>query len=142
LSLPTGELIAFTGALARVAGEDVGTTYAINLGTLANANYAITFNGDDFAITQLAVTVTVDPDQSKTYGDVDPVFTYTSAPAVGFELANGELIAFTGALALVQLVKMLEQLMPLTRVRLPTPTMRSPSMAMTLQSHRLPSRSR
>jgi large repetitive protein len=70
-----------------VAGENVGT-YAINQGTLTNPNYAITFNGDDFEITQLAVTVTVDPDQSKTYGDVDPVFTYTSDPAVDFELAQ------------------------------------------------------
>ncbi|WP_166669858.1 MBG domain-containing protein, partial [Algoriphagus zhangzhouensis] len=37
-----------TGALARAAGEDVGT-YAINLGTLsAGANYTINYTGADF----------------------------------------------------------------------------------------------
>jgi hypothetical protein len=79
----------FTGALSRDAGETVAD-YAIRIGDLsAGINYSIDLTSNDFAITQLAVTVTVDPDQSKTYGDVDPVFTYTSDPAVGFELANG-----------------------------------------------------
>lgn len=40
-----------TGALTRAPGETVGT-YAIGQGTLANSNYAITFVGADFTITQ------------------------------------------------------------------------------------------
>ncbi len=98
--LPNGELISFTGALARTAGETVeGSPYAINQGDLDNSNYDITFVADNFAITQLAVTVTADADQSKEYGQLDPTFTYVSNPAVNFELPNGELISFTGALA-------------------------------------------
>jgi hypothetical protein len=58
----------FTGALARVAGENVGT-YAINsVGTLANPNYAITVVPADFSITPAPLTVTASA-QSKTYGD-------------------------------------------------------------------------
>jgi large repetitive protein len=97
-SLDNGDAISFNGSLARASGEDVAF-YAINQGSLANSNYDITFNGDDFEITQLAVTVTVDANQSKTYGDAEPVFTYTSAPAVGDVLANGDAISFTGSLA-------------------------------------------
>ncbi|GAT61626.1 leucine-rich repeat protein [Paludibacter jiangxiensis] len=48
---------AFTGALARVAGEDVGT-YAINQGALsAGANYAVTFVGNNFSITPSSFTI-------------------------------------------------------------------------------------
>jgi hypothetical protein len=43
---------AFTGTLARAAGENVGT-YAISQGTLAlTSNYVITFNGADLTITK------------------------------------------------------------------------------------------
>ncbi|MHB9067992.1 MAG: choice-of-anchor Q domain-containing protein [Pirellulaceae bacterium] len=55
-SLVTGD--AFTGALARVAGEDVGT-YPIMLGTLAaGANYELTFVGGDLTITYPVPIVT------------------------------------------------------------------------------------
>ena len=56
----------FSGSLTRVAGETVGA-YAINQGTLANGNYAITYVSDNYAITQKALTVTANQQQS-TYG--------------------------------------------------------------------------
>jgi len=50
--------VSFSGALARAAGETVGS-YAINQGTLtAGANYAITFVPDNFSITVRALTIT------------------------------------------------------------------------------------
>ncbi len=70
----------FSGALSRVAGENVGT-YAINQGTLAlSSNYTITYVGANLTISPLAVTVTADA-QSKDYGDADPALTYTYTPA-------------------------------------------------------------
>ncbi len=49
-SLASGD--SFTGALSRVAGENVGT-YAIQQGTLAlNSNYTLTFAGASLTITQ------------------------------------------------------------------------------------------
>ena len=85
----------FSGSLARVAGENVGT-YAINQGTLAlSANYALTFVGANFTITQRPVTVTADA-KTKTYGDADPALTY--------QITSGSLAfsdAFTGALTRV-----------------------------------------
>ena len=97
-ALANGEVISFTGALSRTAGEDVGS-YAIAQNDLNNSNYSITYTADDFSITPLAVTVTADPGQSKVYGDADPAtYTYTSSPAVGSSLPNGDVISFTGAL--------------------------------------------
>ncbi|PUZ26160.1 hypothetical protein DCC81_18155 [Chitinophaga parva] len=81
----------FTGSLTRDAGENVGN-YAINLGTLSlNGNYNITFTGADLTIgaKQIDVTATA---MSKTYGDADPVLTYTVAQA----LIPGDV--FTGTL--------------------------------------------
>ena len=82
---------AFTGALTRDAGEGVGT-YPIRQGTLAlTANYELTFVEGIFTISPLpVVTVTVDPGQSKVYGNADPVFTYSSNPSG---------VTFTGALS-------------------------------------------
>ncbi len=97
-TLPNGEVVSFLGALTRVSGEDVGN-YAIQQGTLANPNYTITFVPANFAITAMPVTVTVDPGQGKVYGSADPAsFTFTSSPAVGTILTNGETVSFTGAL--------------------------------------------
>ena len=55
-----------SGALARTAGETVnGGPYAIGQGSLgANANYTLTYVGNDLTITPAALTVTAD-DQSK-----------------------------------------------------------------------------
>ncbi|MEQ8475756.1 MAG: FG-GAP-like repeat-containing protein [Fulvivirga sp.] len=68
---------SFTGLLSRDAGENVGT-YALNIGTLsAGTNYNITFISADFTVTAKDLTVTADVNQSKVYGDSDPIFTYT-----------------------------------------------------------------
>jgi len=77
---------AFTGALARISGELVGT-YAITRGNLAlNANYNMTFIEGTLTISEIpTVTVTVHSDQTKVYGQPDPVFTYQSSdPGVEF----------------------------------------------------------
>src|SRR5262249_16446363 len=65
---------AFTGALSRAAGEDVGS-YAITQGSLAlSSNYALSYLGADLTIGTRAVAVAADP-KSKTYGDSDPALT-------------------------------------------------------------------
>jgi len=49
---------SFSGALSRVAGENVGP-YAIQLGTLAlNANYDVSFTSDNFEITKATPVLT------------------------------------------------------------------------------------
>jgi len=65
-----------TGALTRVAGENIGT-YAINQGTLAvSGNYDIAYTGADFTITKATLNIVADA-KSKTYGTADPALTYT-----------------------------------------------------------------
>jgi|GEM_PF-349683 len=83
---------ALTGNLSRAAGENTGS-YAITQGTLsAGSNYTISFTGSNLSITPKAVTVTA-LIQSKVYGDVDPVLSYTVSPAlIGSD-------SFTGALS-------------------------------------------
>ncbi|MGI9215283.1 MAG: MBG domain-containing protein, partial [Gammaproteobacteria bacterium] len=67
---------SISGTLARAAGNNVGT-YAINQGTLsAGNNYEISYTGANLTIDPKALTITANP-KSKTYGDVDPGFTYT-----------------------------------------------------------------
>jgi hypothetical protein len=88
---------AFTGALIRVAGENV-SDYAIEQGTLAlSANYDLTYIGANLAIGQRAITVTADA-QNKTYGDSDPVLTYqvTSGNLVFNENFTGDLTRDAG----------------------------------------------
>jgi surface protein len=83
-----------TGALTRIAGEDIGT-YAINQGTLAvSGNYEITYTGADFNITKATLNIVADA-ESKTYGTADPALTYS---VTGF--ANGDdHTVITGTLA-------------------------------------------
>jgi uncharacterized repeat protein (TIGR01451 family) len=82
----------FTGALSRVAGEDVGT-YAITQGTVAlNGNYTLSFVSANLTVGQRAVTITADA-KSKAYGETDPALTYQVTSG---SLAPGD--AFTGAL--------------------------------------------
>ncbi|WP_316795539.1 MBG domain-containing protein [Pedobacter agri] len=90
--LATGD--TFTGSLARVPGENVGT-YAINRGTLSlSNNYAMTYVGADLTIAAKTITVAAAA-KSKTFGDADPALTYTFAPA----LATGD--TFSGSLVRV-----------------------------------------
>ena len=88
--ITAGELVAgdeIEGELTRDAGEDVGT-YPIRRGSLdiedgnEGNNYALTFVNGIFTITSkpvTTITVTADPEQTKVYGNPDPLsFTYTS----------------------------------------------------------------
>ncbi len=97
--LANGNAISFTGALSRVAGENVGS-YAINQSSVGNSNYTISYTGANLSITPLSVTVSAVA-KTKVFGTADPALTYTSSPAVGTLLANGQLISFTGALTRV-----------------------------------------
>jgi hypothetical protein len=116
-SVVAGEAPTFTGALARAAGEAIGT-YPITQGTLAlsdndaflAANYILAFTEDvTFAImanshsvasglftvdTRDTLVVTPVAGLLKTYGAADPDLTYTVDGAI-----EGETPAFTGALA-------------------------------------------
>ncbi|WP_425639322.1 MBG domain-containing protein [Algoriphagus yeomjeoni] len=88
-----------TGTLARVAGEDVGS-YAISQNDYTyGSNYDETFVGDDFSITQRAITITVDAGQTKIYGDADPLpftATVTSGVIQGADVATGTLARVAG----------------------------------------------
>ena len=101
-SLANGLTISYSGTLSRMAGEDVGNSYAIGQGTLNNTNYAITYSGANFSITQLPVSVTANIGQGKVYGTADPAsYSFSSNPANGSTLANGDVVSFTGALTRV-----------------------------------------
>ena len=72
---------AFSGTLQRAAGENTGT-YVIGQNNLSlNSNYILTYIPANFTITKKAITVTA-TSASKTYGDPDPVLTYTHSPAL------------------------------------------------------------
>ena len=86
---------SFSGVLSRVPGDTVGT-YAITIGTLsAGSNYDLTFVSKDFSITEKAITVTAEADQSKVYGESDPTLTYATSE----DLETGD--SFTGVLSRV-----------------------------------------
>ncbi|MGJ1354954.1 MBG domain-containing protein, partial [Sphingobacterium spiritivorum] len=85
-----------TGALTRVAGENIGT-YAIEQGTLATtANYDIVYTGADFNITKATLNIVADA-KTKVYGSADPALTYT---VTGFVNGDDQSI-ITGALTRV-----------------------------------------
>jgi len=85
------------GTLSRTAGENIGSSYAIGIGTLANSNYSITFTGDYFSITAKPITVTANAGQTKVYGDVEPALTYTISPAlVGSDAMAGAVARTAG----------------------------------------------
>src|SRR5208337_1568167 len=71
------EATVLSGALARAAGEHVGS-YAIGQGTLAaDSDYTISFTGSTLTITPATLTVTADA-QTKVYGHADPALTYAA----------------------------------------------------------------
>ena len=100
-ALPNTITVALTGALTRVAGEDVGS-YSITQGGVTdanNTNYTITYVANNFAITTKAITVTANTGQTKIYGNNDPLpYTYTASPAIGFRLPVGIDVALSGLL--------------------------------------------
>ncbi|WVN40957.1 MBG domain-containing protein [beta proteobacterium MWH-UniP1] len=82
-----------TGALARSAGENVGS-YAIGQGTLINSNnsnYAISYVADNLSVTARPITLKAS-NQSKTYGDAlvlgTSAFSLTSGSFATGELAT------------------------------------------------------
>ena len=72
--------------------------YTVKIDVKESQNYKaaseLMEDGWSFNITPATITVTPKADQSKTYGDADPVLAYTSSGAV-----NDETPAFTGALS-------------------------------------------
>ncbi len=80
-SITEGSLVgtdSFTGAINRNSGEEAGL-YTIHQGNLnLNFNYTITYVSNNFEIFATPITVIANANQSKTYGDNDPVFTYTT----------------------------------------------------------------
>ena len=76
------ETATVTGALGRVAGEDVGA-YAITLGDLsAGGNYTLTLIPTNFEITKAPLTVTAE-DKSVTFPQALPALTATMTGFVG-----------------------------------------------------------
>lgn len=65
----------FSGELARMPGEDVGS-YAIILNTLNNSNYAINYTGANLTINQRPITLSA-KNASTIYGEVDPALEVT-----------------------------------------------------------------
>ncbi|NBW92550.1 MAG: hypothetical protein EBR53_08900, partial [Actinobacteria bacterium] len=78
-----------SGSLTRDAGENVGS-YAIRVGSLANSNYEISFNGANLTITPKPVLVTANA-QTKVYGDNDPALTYSTIGLLGNDTLSGSL---------------------------------------------------
>jgi len=86
---------ALTGALSRVAGEDVNE-YDITQGTLAASdNYSITFTGAKFTITKRPLTITAEA-KSKVEGAQDPELTYTVEGLVEGDKLTGALARAEG----------------------------------------------
>jgi uncharacterized ubiquitin-like protein YukD len=86
-----------SGALSRVAGENVGS-YAIGKNTFTyGANYAETFAGADYTITPRAITITADA-KSKIYGEDDEPLTYqvTAGSIVNGDQPSGALSRAAG----------------------------------------------
>src|SRR5206468_8341310 len=73
---------SFTGALSRVAGQNVGL-YAITIGSLAISdgnsgnNYMLSFVSSNFEIKKRPMQVTAKKGNFKNDGDADPPLAYT-----------------------------------------------------------------
>ena len=74
--------------ISRSVGESVGT-YDIKVTLGENPNYEITVTEDKFTITRKPASITVDPNQSKIYGEKDPdIFSATVEGTVGTDKLN------------------------------------------------------
>ena len=99
LSYATSGLVnsdTLSGSLSTSAGQysNVGS-YGITLGSLGNANYAITYNTANLTVTPRALTVTADA-KSKTYGNANPALTYTTSSLVNGDMLSGSLSTAAG----------------------------------------------
>jgi gliding motility-associated-like protein len=79
-----------TGALSRTAGENVGP-WAINQGTLTNANYAITYVGSNFVITPASLSITGITGANKIYDGTTIATINGTASYVGLVSADAGL---------------------------------------------------
>ena len=98
-AITSGALVSgdtLTGVLGRASGENVGT-YAINQGTLANSNYAITFVSANLTIDARPLTLAA-TNRTKTFGDSDPSLAYTiaSGSLVGSDALSGSISRNSG----------------------------------------------
>lgn len=87
-----------TGAMERVSGENAGS-YLYKIGSLtAGPNYILSIvPSPAFTILPMSVVITPDPGQTKIFGAADPIFTYTSAPALlGSDVFTGQLARESG----------------------------------------------
>lgn len=83
-----------TGALSRIAGENVGA-YAITQGTLAaNSNYTINYTGADLTITPATLNIVANA-LTKVYGSADPALSHSVS---GFQFTDSEANVLTGGL--------------------------------------------
>jgi gliding motility-associated-like protein len=90
LSTPLLPGDALTGALSRTAGENVGI-FAINQGTLTNANYDITYVGSNFTITPAALSITGITGANKIYDGTTNATINGTASYVGLVSADAGL---------------------------------------------------
>jgi hypothetical protein len=67
----------YSGVLSRESGQNVGFYEIYQGSVMLPNNYNVTFVPADFEIITKDITVTVDPNQTKSYGDLDPELTYT-----------------------------------------------------------------
>ena len=94
--LVNGDTLSGALATSATVAGNVGT-YGITQGTLAaSANYALNYASANLTVGQRAITVTAD-DQSRAYGDANPVLTYQVGSTGGPGLVNGDTLS--GALA-------------------------------------------
>ena len=90
------ENILLNGSLSRVRGERVGNNYAITMGTLNNSNYNITFVSATFEIKKAQIVITA-KDTTKTYGDIEPEFSWTVDKIINLdEITSGSLMRTAG----------------------------------------------
>ena len=75
--------------------NNIGSTI-VTLSQAADTNYLSTTASMTLTVTPLSVTVTPTANQSKTYGDIEPIITYSFAPSTTI---NSSTITFTGTLS-------------------------------------------
>ncbi|MGX5681979.1 MBG domain-containing protein [Schumannella luteola] len=96
-SVTDGALVgtdALTGSLDRESGDDVGD-YTIELGSLGNADYEISFVPATHSITPRPLTVTGD-DVQKVYGASDPILSATVDGLIGGDELGGAPVRESG----------------------------------------------
>ena len=86
--LVTGDSLLGSLATSAATASNVGS-YAITQGTLENANYTISYTGAGLAVTPRAITVSANA-ANRTYGDANPLFSYTIG---GAGLANNDTLS-------------------------------------------------